>query len=133
MALLAPIQLGDQDKLKVLQRLDQYRRWRSLDEQRYCLVCSKIIAGSEIQVVGGTRGTGPLRIICPTPRCHSIPMDWVALTDEMIASAAMQENKLCQVFVVPGFERSKRPRGSDKSSLTKSLRRFAAHFKRSAG
>src|SRR6266566_5086742 len=85
MALLPPIELAEKEKLQVLQRLDNFRAWQSLDEKRYCLVCSKIITGQQIQVIGGTRGTGPLRIICPTPDCHSISMDWVLPTDEVLA------------------------------------------------
>ena len=85
MALVPPIDLAEKDKLSVLQRLDHFRAWRSLDEKRYCLVCSKIITGQQIQVIGGTRGTGPLRVICPTPDCHSIPMDWVLPPDEVLA------------------------------------------------
>jgi len=84
MTALAPLELAEKDKLQVLQRLDQFRTWRSLDEKRYCLACSKIITGEQVQVIGGTRGTGPLRIICPTPDCPSIPMDWVLPTDEVL-------------------------------------------------
>ena len=84
MTALAPLELAEKDKLEVLQRLDQFRTWRSLDEKRYCLACSKIITGEQIQVIGDARGTGPLRIICPTPDCHSIPMDWVLPTDEIL-------------------------------------------------
>src|SRR5437667_2474492 len=85
MALITPIELAERDKLQVLQRLDHFRTWRSLDEKRYCLACSKIISGHQIQVIGGTPGTGPLRIICPTPGCPAIPMDWVLPTDEVLA------------------------------------------------
>src|SRR5438046_6509603 len=84
MRALASLELAEKDKLQVLQRLDQFRTWQSLDEKRYCLACSKIITGEQIQVIGGTRETGPLRIICPTPDCHSIPMDWVLPTDEVL-------------------------------------------------
>jgi hypothetical protein len=87
MALSPPTPLSDADKLAALQRLDQFREWRSLDERRYCLVCSKIISGRQIQVTGGTRGNGPLRASCPTERCNSIPMDWVLPTDEILAVA----------------------------------------------
>jgi len=85
MSLPDTIILSDADKLEVLQRLDQFRNWNSLDDKRYCLCCSKIITGYEIQVIGGTRGTGPLRIICPTKGCHSIPMDWALPTDEALS------------------------------------------------
>lgn len=85
MTLSPPIKLSDADKLDVLGRLDQFRQWRSLEEKRYCLVCGKIITGQQIQVAGGTRGNGALRLKCPTTNCNSIPMDWVLPTDEILA------------------------------------------------
>src|SRR5215469_17538669 len=78
-------ELLDEEKLEVLRRLDQFRQWHSLDEKRYCLVCGNLISGRQIQVAGGTRGNGPLRLSCPTERCNSIPMDWVLPTDEVLA------------------------------------------------
>jgi hypothetical protein len=77
----------------VLQRLDRYRKWQSLDDKRYCLACGRVINGHEIQVVGGTRGTGPLRLVCSTRGCHSIPMDWVIPTDEVLARMSMLEKE----------------------------------------
>ena len=91
MALVSPIKLSDEEKLETLQRLDQFRQWYSLDEKRYCLVCGKIITGRQIQVIGGRRGNGPLRIICPTEHCNAIPMDWVRPTDEVLIKIAMLE------------------------------------------
>ena len=84
-ALSTTIKLSDEEKLDVLRRLDQFRQWHSLEEKRYCLVCGTIISGRKIQVTGGTRGNGPLRLSCPTERCNSIPMDWVLPTDEVLA------------------------------------------------
>jgi hypothetical protein len=75
MELDSPINLADEDKLEILERLDQFRLWHSLDEERYCLVCGKIITGQEIHVNGGENG--PLRISCPTEHCNSVPIDWV--------------------------------------------------------
>lgn len=77
--------MSDDEKLEVLRRLDQFRQWSSLKEERYCLVCGKIITGRQIQVDGGTRGNGPLRLSCPTQDCNSIPMDWVLTTNEILA------------------------------------------------
>jgi hypothetical protein len=91
MALVSPIKLSDEEKLDILQRLDQFRQWHSLDEKRYCLACGEIITGREIQVIGGTRGNEPLRIICPTYNCKAIPMDWVRPTDEVLIKFAMVE------------------------------------------
>jgi hypothetical protein len=84
-ALTTAIRLSDQEKLETLRRLDQFRQWHSLDEKRYCLVCGDLISGRQIQVAGGTRGNGPLRLSCPTEQCNSIPMDWVLPTDEVLA------------------------------------------------
>ena|SRR5882724_4063007 len=77
--------LSDDEKLEVLRRLDQFRQWHLLDDKRYCLVCGKLISGRQIQIAGGTRGNGPLRLGCPTESCNSIPMDWVLPTDEILA------------------------------------------------
>lgn len=84
-ALSVTTKLSDEDKLEVLRRLDQFRQWHSLDEKRYCLVCGNLISGRQVQVAGGSRGNGPLRLSCPTERCNSIPMDWVLPTDEILA------------------------------------------------
>ena len=134
MTLSPPIRLSDQEKLDVLRRLDQFRHWGSLEEKRYCLVCSKIVTGRQIYVAGGTRGNGPLRLSCPTERCNSIPMDWVLPTDEIIAKVervAAEERKAA--VPVPtnhinrGLERSNR----EHNGIASQLRKFAFHFKRS--
>lgn len=85
MTLSTAARLADDEKLEVLRVLDQFRHWHSLDEKRYCLVCGSLISGRQIQVDGGTRGDGPLRLSCPTERCNSIPMDWVLPTNEVLA------------------------------------------------
>jgi hypothetical protein len=84
-ALSTPAKLWDEEKLEALRRLDQFRQWHSLEEKRYCLVCGNLISGRLIQVAGGTRGNGLLRLSCPTEGCNSIPMDWVLPTDEILA------------------------------------------------
>jgi hypothetical protein len=93
MPLLAPIELSSAEKLEILQRLDPYRKWHSLDDKRYCLACGQVIEGHDILVVGGTRGTGALRLVCRTRNCHSIPMDWVIPTDEVLARMSMLEEE----------------------------------------
>ncbi len=94
MSILTPIEVSAAEKLELLQRLDRYRKWHSLEEKRYCLACGHLIEGRDIQIVGGTRGTGPLRLICPTRGCHSIPMDWVIPTDEVLARMARAQEEV---------------------------------------
>jgi hypothetical protein len=122
-ALSPPLALSGADKLDALRRLDQFRQWRSLDDKRFCLVCGKIITGSQIEVAGGTRDNGALRLSCPTERCNSIPMDWVLPTDEILAvaeTAASEERN-----VVP----PKSADGGVERGVTSRLRKFAMHFK----
>jgi hypothetical protein len=122
--LLSPIELSDSEKLEILRRLDRFRKWQSLEEKRYCLACGHILNGHGIQVVGGTRGTGPLRLICPTERCHSIPMDWVVPSDRVLAKMSMLEEE----------ESSPRPKTivHSREKFTARLRKFAMQFRRAA-
>jgi len=125
MTLLVPIQFADADKLQVLRHLDRYRTWRSLDEKRYCLACGRIINGHDIQVVGGTRGTGPLRVVCPTRGCHSIPMDWVIPTDEVLANMSILQNE-------PAAEQPPPHPGPARVGFGARLRKLARQFRHAA-
>ena len=85
------VELSDEEKLHILQRLDQFRQWHSLDERRYCLVCGEIITGREIHVIRDARGKEPDRVTCPTQDCNAIPMEWVQPTDDVLIKIAMVE------------------------------------------
>jgi hypothetical protein len=75
----ASIKLSANSKLDLLQRLDRSGCWHSIDDRRYCTICGHTITGRQIEVVGGTRGLGPLRLECPTEGCMSSPVDWMAV------------------------------------------------------
>ena len=122
MQLLTPIELSSAEKLEVLQRLDRYRKWSSLDDKRYCLACGRLIDGHEILVVGGTRGTGPLRLVCPSRGCHSIPMDWVIPNDKVLARMSSSQEEV----VAP------KPIHRSHESIATRLRKFATHFRPAA-
>lgn len=94
MTLLLPIKILDAEKLEVLRRLDHHRQWHSVDEKRYCIVCSNIITGREVHVVGGPPGTAELRLACPTENCRSIPMDWILPPDEIVATMSMLQAEI---------------------------------------
>jgi hypothetical protein len=133
MALCPPVTMSEPDKLDVLRRLDQFRQWSSLDERRYCLVCGKIITGRQIQVAGGTRGNGPLRLSCPTERCNSIPMDWVLPTDEILAKVEMmvaEEHKASVLSPVNHGDGGTNPDKRGLGGIASRLCKLAFHFKR---
>jgi hypothetical protein len=133
-ALSAPTRLADEEKLEALRRLDQFRQWHSLDERRYCLVCGILITGRQIQVAGGTRGNGALRLSCPTERCNSIPMDWVLPTDEILANVerlAEEERKASTLKPAPvaiGNGKTVRTEKAPADFMSRLLK-FALHFK----
>ncbi len=77
MTSLAALKVSVADKLPLLRRLDQFRTWDSLDDERQCIQCGQIITGRKIEVVGGTRELGPLRLQCPTKDCPALPIDWI--------------------------------------------------------
>jgi len=134
-ALSKATKLSDEEKLEVLRRLDQFRQWRSLEEKRYCLVCGTIITGRQIQIAGGTRGNGPLRLSCPTEGCNSIPMDWVLPTDEILARVeemAAEERKAAELkpaAAVVGNGKTV-PTAKPHEDLISRLLKFALPFKR---
>ena len=126
MQLLAPIELSGAEKFEILQRLDRYRKWQSLEEKRYCLACGNVITGHEIDVVGGTRGTGPLRVVCSTPRCHAIPMDWVLPSNQVLEKMSMLQDE-------PPISAIRMDRwGRRENSFGAALRKFAGQFRRAA-
>jgi len=117
---------SDSGKLDVLRRLDQFREWHSLDDERFCLVCGKIINGSQIQIAGGTRGNGPLRLSCPTQKCNSIPMDWVLPTAELMALAATTTSEDHNTASLRVADRR------EEHGLASRLRKFALHLKQAS-
>ena len=81
MSTSAPLRLSAEDKLDVLRKLDCKAPWASLDDQRYCTRCDRVISGRQIEVAGGTRAHGPLRLECPTSACVATPDDWTTPSD----------------------------------------------------
>ena len=125
MSLLTTLELSDSDKLETLRRLDQFRKWRALDDQRFCLCCGNLLTGRDIKVVGGTRGSGPLRVICPTDRCNAIPMDWALPTDEVLSKVSTRRNE-------PRAAPLRRDSGNRRLEVRSPLGWVARHFRRSA-
>jgi hypothetical protein len=127
--------MSDADKLEALRRLDQFRQWRSLDEKRFCLVCGRIITGREIQLAGGTRSNGSLRLNCPSERCNSIPMDWVLPTDEILAKVerlVAEERKASVISSINHGDGGASPDNTGHGGIASRLRKFAFHFKRAS-
>jgi hypothetical protein len=83
----APIRISLEDKLDLLRRLD-HQPWHSLDDHRLCMVCGRTVTGRQVEIIGGTRNHGTLRLKCPTPGCAAdLPDAWAHLNRRPRAAA----------------------------------------------
>jgi hypothetical protein len=65
--------LSSQDRLKILQTVDNLRRWSSLDDKRLCAICDRVIYGHQIQI---RRERDQYTLHCPTNGCPSNFSHW---------------------------------------------------------
>ncbi len=96
---LPSLDLPPELHLRVLRRLDSARRWNSLRDACRCRVCGDFFTGSEIQIVGGTRAYGPLRLHCPGLRCPVGPEAWESL------SAAEPAKRRSAAEIIAAFQK----------------------------
>jgi hypothetical protein len=68
-------QLSTTERLAILQTLDHHRRWRSLNDRRLCVRCTKPFNGFEILLQ--RQPDGSYHAACPTPGCDSHPQHWL--------------------------------------------------------
>jgi hypothetical protein len=68
-------QLKPEDRLSILRAEDQFRRWNSLDDERFCILCEKKFNGRQIEI--RSFANGKLELHCPTEACDSGPHQWV--------------------------------------------------------
>src|SRR5712691_7592918 len=61
------------ERLALLQAGDLHRKWISLDDQRVCVLCHRLMSGHEIRIT--TDGQQP-ELHCATDGCQSKPVDW---------------------------------------------------------
>jgi hypothetical protein len=66
--------LTAEQRLELLRKLDRLRRWNSLDDERVCVVCSRIFSGRHVDIVRDARGRYLLH--CPTQECPSYVEHW---------------------------------------------------------
>jgi hypothetical protein len=63
------------DRLSILRAGDQFRIWKSLDDQRVCILCERKFNGHKVEIV--RCGDGTYELHCPTEECNSGPHQWV--------------------------------------------------------
>jgi len=63
------------DRLSVLRAEDQFRNWRSLDDERLCIICKRKFSGRQVEI--HRLGNRKYELHCPTERCSSRPHLWI--------------------------------------------------------
>jgi hypothetical protein len=66
--------LPPEERLEILRKADGLRKWKSLDDQRICVVCERVFTGRQIQIQRDQRGRYLLQ--CPTEGCPSFLAHW---------------------------------------------------------
>jgi len=63
------------DRLSVLRAEDQFRNWRSLDDERLCIICKRKFSGRQVDIP--RLGNRKYELHSPTEDCGSRPHLWI--------------------------------------------------------
>ena len=64
-----------EDRLSALRAEDHFKIWKSLEDQRVCILCEKKFNGHEVEIIRS--GEGKYELHCPTKGCNSGLHQWV--------------------------------------------------------
>jgi len=62
------------DRLDILRANDHFHEWRSLDDNRVCVVCGRVFSGHEVEI---SQEGKEFKLNCPTNQCRSGIHQWV--------------------------------------------------------
>jgi hypothetical protein len=75
--------LKHDDRLSVLRAEDRFRSWRSVDDERLCVVCKRKFSGRQVEI--RRLGNRKYELRCPTDGCNSVPHLWVYPETPLVA------------------------------------------------
>jgi hypothetical protein len=75
--------LKHDDRLSVLRAEDRFRSWRSVDDERLCVVCKRKFSGRQVEI--RRLGNCKYELRCPTDGCNSVPHLWVYPETPLVA------------------------------------------------
>jgi hypothetical protein len=73
------------ERFDLLRDTDTRRRWKSLDDERVCLVCERKFAGRQIEF--RRMRSGQVELHCPTEGCDATAREWVYTNDPRVIAA----------------------------------------------
>jgi hypothetical protein len=71
------------DRLSVLRTEDRFRSWKSLDDERLCVVCKRKFSGRQVEI--RRLGNRKYELRCPTQGCNSVPHLWIYPATPLVA------------------------------------------------
>lgn len=71
------------DRLSVLRAEDRFRKWRSLEDERLCIICKRKFNGRQVEIRRSSNGKYELH--CPTEGCNSRPPLWISSATPLVA------------------------------------------------
>ena len=90
---LPSLALSARDHLDLIRRLDREHSWSSLSDQRYCTECHEVFSARDLEITGGTRALGRLRLQCASAGCASLPDAWLPVGDRRTARRVVSARK----------------------------------------
>ena len=78
------------ERLAVLQRGDIYRDWRSLDDERFCILCERKFTGHQVLIKRDEQGMMD-HLHCPTRGCRGTPREWVYPGNPLTSETVYQD------------------------------------------
>ena len=71
------------ERLSVLRAEDRFRKWRSLDDERLCIICKRRFNGRQVEI--HRVGNRKYELHCPTEGCNSRPHLWIHPATPLVA------------------------------------------------
>ena len=71
------------DRLSILRTEDRFRSWKSLDDERLCIICKRKFNGRQVEI--RRAGNRKYQLHCPTEGCNSRPHLWIYPTTPLVS------------------------------------------------
>jgi hypothetical protein len=71
------------ERLSVLRAEDRFRTWRSLDDQRLCMICKRKFNGRQVEI--RRLRNRKYELHCPTDGCKAVPHLWIHPATPLVA------------------------------------------------
>ena len=71
------------ERLSILRAEDRLRTWRSLDDERLCIICKRKFNGRQVEI--RRLGNRKYELHCPTEGCDAKPHLWIYPTTPLVS------------------------------------------------